>query len=208
MEFLRNWIINIVTIAVFIILFEIIIPSGKIKKIINLISGFIMIIAIINPVLAISNKDINLIQFHLKDSNFLDVNEIQYNSSILKENQVNQMIEVYRKKITEQIGIVVSGIEGMNVNNVDLIINEDYGSEEFGEVKRIYLYLEVGDEKENSDDIKSSDIKKVEKIVINKKSEYLEEIEDENLDLKNKIKSKLNNLFDISDENVVIEILD
>ena len=50
MEYLKEYVINIAILTVIIVLFEIITPSGKIKKIIYLISGFILIIA--SPTLA------------------------------------------------------------------------------------------------------------------------------------------------------------
>ena len=48
MEFLKSWVLNIVMLAIFIALLEIIVPSGKIKKFVNLISGFILILSLIH----------------------------------------------------------------------------------------------------------------------------------------------------------------
>lgn len=56
LEFLRSWIINIVTISLILILFEIIVPSGKIKKIITLVSGFVLLIAVVNPFLQLKKQ--------------------------------------------------------------------------------------------------------------------------------------------------------
>jgi stage III sporulation protein AF len=57
MVFLKEWILNIVTLSIFIILIEILIPSGKIKKVVNLVTGFILVIALINPILSLFKMD-------------------------------------------------------------------------------------------------------------------------------------------------------
>jgi stage III sporulation protein AF len=48
-EFLKSWVLNIATIAILLVLIEILIPSGKTKKLVNLISGFLLLITIIQP---------------------------------------------------------------------------------------------------------------------------------------------------------------
>ena len=42
-EFIKNWVVNTVTIVMLIILIEMLIPSGKMKKIVNLVTGFILV---------------------------------------------------------------------------------------------------------------------------------------------------------------------
>jgi len=46
-DFLRNWVVNIVTLVVFVMLIEMMLPSGKVKKIVNLVTGFILVIGLI-----------------------------------------------------------------------------------------------------------------------------------------------------------------
>jgi len=71
-DFLRNWVVNIVTLVVFVMLIEMMLPSGKVKKIVNLVTGFILVIGLINPVLELFEKEIDLKEFQLAGSNYID----------------------------------------------------------------------------------------------------------------------------------------
>uniref|UniRef100_UPI002B8A507A stage III sporulation protein AF n=1 Tax=Acetivibrio sp. TaxID=1872092 RepID=UPI002B8A507A len=71
-EFLRSWVLNIVTLVVFIMLIEMLIPSGKVRKIVNLVTGFILVIGLINPLLQLFGNGIDLTEFHMAGSNYID----------------------------------------------------------------------------------------------------------------------------------------
>ena len=91
LDFLKDWIINIVTISLILILFEMIIPTGKIKKIINLVSGFILLIVIINPFIELKNQNYRLSETTISDSFYIDKKEVENSSKFLKENQIKQI---------------------------------------------------------------------------------------------------------------------
>ena len=148
-EFIKSWVLNIVMLAIFIVLLEILVPSGKIKKFVNLISGFILIIAIINPVLGLINKDINIDTFFTADSNFIDRTQIEKDSKILNDEQMKQISELYRQKLIKQLEDSSKEVEGVSDASADIIINEDYNSSNFGDIKRAYISLKM-DNRENN----------------------------------------------------------
>lgn len=203
-DFLKNWILNIVTLAIFIVILEILIPTGKTKKFINLVSGFILLIAIINPFIGLLNKGVDLKEFQIVDSNIIDKKEIEENSKILKEEQMQQITEVYRRKVINQIVEGAREIEGVSDVTADVIINEDYKSNSFGEVKRVYLKLRIEDNKKGV-----KPVVKIDRIDIKSGEQNINQDSSKNevsSELKKKIFTKLNKLLDVKEENLVISL--
>jgi stage III sporulation protein AF len=122
-------------------------------------------IALIKPVLGLVNKDIDLRNFHFSESFVMDKKEIQEKSEVLTGKQMKQTAEVYRNKIIRQIEDCVKGVDGIYEVKADVIINEDYKSEKFGDIKRVYLSIKPDEVKD-----KVQPVQKVEKIVVGKNS--------------------------------------
>jgi stage III sporulation protein AF len=201
-EFLKSWVLNIVTLVVFIVLLEILVPNGKIKKFVNLTSGFILIIAIINPLLSVMNRGIDLKSFHLADSNWIDRQEIQKSSQLLEEKQMKQVTEVYRKKIILQIEERAKEASGVKNLKADVILNEDYQSASFGDIKRVYLILG-----EQGNTGKIHPVAKVEKVLVGKgKSPETAEQKEVGIDreVRRKLEESISSLFGLSEEKIVI----
>jgi len=106
------------------------------------------VIGLINPVLELFEKEIDLKEFQLAGSNYIDKKEVMINSEVLEERQIRQITNAYREKIIAQLKSVAKDIKEVKEAEADVIINEDYTSERFGEVKKVYLYLSLEDESE------------------------------------------------------------
>ncbi|OPZ93625.1 MAG: Stage III sporulation protein AF (Spore_III_AF) [Firmicutes bacterium ADurb.Bin419] len=205
-DFLKNWSLNIVTIVIFIVLLEMLLPSGKMKKMINLVSGLILVIVLINPVLGILEKGVDLKTYQMANSNFIDKTEIMVNSEVLKEEQTRQITNVYRNKIIDQLECTIKEVKGVFDVKADVIINEDYSSENFGEVKKVYIALKLGSNDEN-EGVKP--VKKIDKIrVETKKSGESKEKSGAGIDkeLKAHVEDKIEKLLNIHNENIVISL--
>lgn len=199
-EFLKNWVLSISTLVIFIILLEIIIPSGKIKKFVNLVSGFILIIAIINPFLSLFRSGVDLKQFQFSNSNFIDKSEIERDSKILKDNQMKQIVETFRNKIIYQIQECLSDMKEISEVKGDVIINEDYKSATFGEIKRVYVNFKIAN-KEST--IKS--VTKIEKVKIGGDEKKENNIKIDNA-IRNNIETKINKLLGVNKDIIVINV--
>lgn len=208
MEFLKEWCLNIATLVIFIVILEMLLPSGRMKKMINLVSGLVLVIALINPVLGLMQKGIELKAYQMTNSNFIDKKEIMANSQVLKEEQIKQITNLYRNKIINQLEDLIKDIKGVSDVKADVIINEDYSDEKFGEIKRVYLELSLGEDEEKSKRIEP--VKGIDKITIGKgKSLETKEVSDKNVDneLKKQIVSMIENLLNIQKENIVISFV-
>lgn len=209
-EFLKDWVLNIITLVMFIVLIEIIVPTGKIKKFINLISGFILIIAIITPFLNLFTDGIDIREFEISTRNFINKKEIEKKSYILQEKQLKQISGLYRKKIINQLEESAKQVEGVIDAKGDVIINEDYSSNHFGEIKRAYLKIKLDQEEQDA-----GSAVKIEKIKIGvdgdgkaEKDKSMERIREEGKESEviDRVEEKISKLLNIQKENVVVSI--
>ncbi|ACL76259.1 stage III sporulation protein AF [Ruminiclostridium cellulolyticum] len=211
LDFLKSWIINIVTITIILVLFEIIMPSGKIKKIISLIAGFILLIAVINPFLALKNKNFNLGQNVISDSMYIDKNELEASSRLLKDKQMKQVSQVYKKKVITSIQEQAQKVEGVSQAKADIEINEDYSSNKFGEITRVNLQIKRG--KKQSDSVRINSVIPVKKIdislpFVNGKSKKKVEgpTDNENKKITEQVKQTINKSFEIHKDNIIVTV--
>lgn len=200
-EFLKGWVVNIVTLVMFIVLAEILVPSGKIKKFVDLVSGFILIIAIVNPVIGLLHRNVDLKEFQIADGNFIDKKEIEANSRFLKEQHMKQIAELYRQKLIRRLEESARDMEGIVDVKADVLIDEDYKSPNFGEIKRVYLNLRLG-EKEGG--IKA--VARVEKVEIGSDKRDRKENREADDEIKELVEGRISKLFGIQRENVVISL--
>ncbi len=143
LEFLKAWAINIVTIVLFIAMIEILLPRGKMKKYVSLLTSTILMIVIINPIIGLFGQKFDFSLSQMSTARNLDKREIENSSKLLEEEQIKQTIELYRNRITEQISQSAREVEGVKNAQADIIINEDYESANFGEIKRVYIMAVV-----------------------------------------------------------------
>lgn len=199
--FLRDWVVSIVTLVIFLILIEIIVPSGKTRKFVNLVSGFVLMIALINPFLKLSKTDIDLKGFQFSNSNYLSKKDIEEKSKVMNNMQMKQISAVYRENIINQLEEGVKGVKGVSDAKADVIINEDYKSKTFGEVKRVYLFIRP---EENKSTIKP--VKKVEKVSIGGDVKPKEEGVKINSKLESQLKERVIKFLGIERDNIVINL--
>ncbi|HEY8348583.1 MAG TPA: stage III sporulation protein AF [Clostridiales bacterium] len=143
LEFIKNWTANIVVLVLFIVITEMLLPKGKVKKYANLMTGTILIIAIIEPVTGLFGKSFDFTFSQAVTAGSIDKKEIEKAGRMFEEEQVRQTIRLYRNRIIEQIEHQAREVEGVKDAKADVIINEDSSSPSFGEIKRIYIEAEV-----------------------------------------------------------------
>lgn len=168
LEFLKDWVLNIAVIAVLLVFIELLIPSGKTKKFVNLISGFILIITIIQPFLKFLLKGYDLNWLNAIDNSFSVITEVDVTNTEFREEQIKQIVKVYRKRLIEQIIEIAKGVEEVRDAEADVILNEDYNSQRFGEIKRVYVNIVIDNENRQGDlDPIIAPVRKIDEVKIN-----------------------------------------
>lgn len=197
--FLEEWVLNIVLAAVFMVLLEIVAPSGKTRKFVKLIAGFVLIITITRPFIRFLGKNADIGGFHIASTNYLDLKEMENSSSYLNDEQIKQVIALYRKKLISQIEYVAKDISGVSEAEADVIINEDSHSEKFGEIRGAYIKLELDSEKKATD---STVI--VEKVKIDGKKTTNENSDEVDERVKIELEDRIVRLFGVKKENIIV----
>ena len=197
--FLKDWVLNITALVLFLVVIEILMPSGRMKKYCGLVTGVILIIAIINPFLKLFNGNLNLEDIQVSNSNTIDRLEIEKNSKLLKDEEMKQITEVYRKKIIRQLEDNAMKSKGVVEAKGDVIINEDYNSDTFGEVKRAYLEITIAGE---NDEI--SPVVKVDEVNIGKEKQQETSSSEVEPKLRKQLEDNIINLFSLDRENIII----
>lgn len=203
-DFLKGWVINIATVSIFIVLLEMMLPSGKTKKFLNLISGFIIIAVIITPFTGLLGKGTDLRELRIADENIIDRKELESGMNAARKNQMKQIAAVYRQKLARNIEDAACTVKGVSSARADVVINEDPESGDYGEIKRVYLYVGTV---EKSRSVKR--VARVEKVKIGNKTgkgnpgDRGREITDG--DLKGRIEEKLSSMFGIGRDLIVVD---
>ncbi|MBA1337013.1 MAG: hypothetical protein HPY66_3449 [Firmicutes bacterium] len=160
MDFLRQWIINIVATMIFVSFIEIIMPESSMRKYIRLVVGLLVMIVIINPLLNLAAGEFDMGDRILGMASAINIQDTRHQVENIEEGQRESIILVYRNRLEEQIARQV--IEENLADNViaEVDIEEDFKSERFGTIKGIRVF--VHDKGDNYDGIKKIGIDKVE----------------------------------------------
>ena len=199
-SFLREWILQIVSMFVFVSLLEIVLPNGQMKKYIDMIIGLLIIIVIINPFINLIFKDIDIERNILT---FPQINDnAQVNNDILKLQQ-DQMKNAYTFKVQGDIMKIIEEKTNYKVLNAVVETIDELEDEDFGMVTKVYLDV---DEKQDlqSDDKQGVNIKNVENISVNvNNSPKIDE--DKYSDFSN-IKKIISEKYGVADDNIYISL--
>lgn len=140
MEVIKNWVVTIMSVIIFITFVEIIIPSGKSKKYINVVVGLLIIVVILNPLLHIFREGVNFSDTVVQASNQIEyvttvnrVENMQYHQEAL-------VLEIYKNNLASQMKNRIEKTTPYIVKNIELDIEKE--SKDFGLIKGVELYLE------------------------------------------------------------------
>lgn len=139
MELVRNWIITIVSVIIFVTFIEIIIPDGKSKKYINVVIGLLIIVVILSPLLHIFREGINLSDTVVQASNDLESFTTKSRVENIQYHQEELVLEIYRKNLEDQMINRIERTTEFIVGSISLDINTK--SDNFGTIDNIEIYL-------------------------------------------------------------------
>lgn len=154
MLIIKSWIGNICAALIFLTAVELILPDNSLKKYSKLVLGLILMIVVINPLLAILNKNINpesLIERYMSS---------EYTGHTQKEYKLKN-VEVTEKKFNENLKLTLGEI-----------LKEEFNDYKFNiEVTSVYNEKkEVMEIKQINIGYSDKSISSIEKIKINGKS--------------------------------------
>ena len=195
-EFLTLWIKDIAIIFVLISIIEIVLPNNNMKRYIDMIIGFLIIIVIINPFVKLFHKDFNIDKEIFQKTG--EQIKFEYMDNLdLALTQEEQVKEVYIGKIEDEITDLIHQTTNYRVENMNVSIYED--NIQYGNIKDIELILKKDENEEEPKNLIT--VSSIEEISIGEKKESstaLIELDDEG------IKNLISKNHSISKENIKI----
>lgn len=203
-EMIKSWVINIAALVMLIVLVEMLVPSGKLKKMVSLVTGFILIIAIITPILGFLKKGGELKDLQVSQSAFLDQKEMEVSADKLSKKQSAIIVSTYKSKLKKDVEANLTAIGKFSDVKADIMVEENSESKEFGMIRKISVNLkEKKNEKGQNEVMPVIAIKRV-NIGGSTKNETAQK-DGISEDVKKEVQNKLAKLYGINPEQIQVD---
>lgn len=185
LEFLKKWIISVVTMVIFMALIDLILPENNIKKYARFVTGLLVIVTILNPVFKLFAGNESIETYITQYSDAFDTNSSYTNTKETQSSVEEKTREVFKENLKKEIESKIKNQTGENYTVVSIDVELDSTSSSYGTISSIELKK-----------LKDSTIEPINKISIGKRESLEKGIEDD------KVKKLLLNEFNIKSSNV------
>ena len=141
MDFLRTWIINIITVVMIAAFADMLIPEGSFKKYTKVIVGLIIMVIIIQPLVVLSRQEVLLHRLTFETSHYIDRMSVIEASSQIEQAQAQQIVTAYQSQLTVQIQQRVQNISQDYDVRVKVDTDGNINSSGFGAIRYIEVTL-------------------------------------------------------------------
>lgn len=193
-EILRSWVINIVLIMFFLILLENLLPNSELKKYVKIISGLVLIIVIIRPVVVSMRSDVFLADKCFKHLNEYSKYSITDDANFIKA-QKDQIKATYTEMIRKSIEKYIVKNSEYSPECIKVGIITDENSESNYKVEKLDIVLNKGVKKDANTDISIKQVS-IKKISVSDQKSENKRFENEELT------GKLSESYGVSADNI------
>lgn len=148
MEGIKSWVVNIAAVAILMILLDLLMPEGRLRKFTQLLAGFILMFVMINPVLGLFGKGVTASFAGWADETFLLNSQVKNMTGNLQDQRNKQTLELYRSMLLSDIQNRLQSHEQVEKAEVDLVIHENGESDKYGQIRRLYIKLTLQDKRD------------------------------------------------------------
>jgi len=145
MEEIKGWVLNIAAVSVLMVILDLLAPEGGIRKFTRLLAGFVLLVIMINPVLQIFGTGVQDIFAGWDTETFLWNSQVRTISGNIREEQAKQTLQLYRQMLLSDIRGRLENHKLLEKAEVDVVLNENYQSEKFGQIRKLYINLMFGE---------------------------------------------------------------
>ena len=208
-DFLRNWIINITVVIIFIMFLDTIIPNSSMKRYINVIVGLMIIVVVIKPFVLIKEYADNFNMNIIETTSYIEQSGSGADSTEIIKFQRQKAVEIFENNIKKRVEKIVDKSVNSEFEEVsiDLELDKDFESNRFGEIKSIKVSISKSSKKVLEVDrvrIMVNEGMEVNKNVINKdKVEY----NLNNSKIRSDIRNGISEALEINESIVSVQVL-
>jgi len=142
-DFLRNWIVNITVIIIFIMFLDTVMPNDSLKRYVKVIIGLLIIISVIKPFVLVKDYAKGFDREFLETINYVENNRSTVNSEKISKYQMQKAVEIFEGNLKNQIIKIVKRNIKPELKNVtvDLEVERNFEREDFGNIKSVTISL-------------------------------------------------------------------
>lgn len=207
MTFIREWVITIVSVIIFVTFIEILIPNSNYKRYINVVIGFLLMIVILTPLTKLISGQIDFEEEILKISNQLELSTAQNRINNIQYSNDEAVITLYKSEISKQIKNHIEYNTRYVTDTILIEVEDDNNnSTQFGLIKNLNITL-----KEKTENVEPIS-KTIEPVQINVSlgGKNNNTVEVNSILINNGedlIKEDISNLYNVSEDDINIYIL-
>jgi len=200
-----SWVKNIIIFLVLTTIVTNLLGKSNYKKYIKLITGIILVILVISPLLKLFHLDDTLDFYFSENVLFAETEDINGKLIDMEQGQMSTIFKEYKEKIAAQVGNLLE-VQDLYIVSITITVDEDETSKELGNLKAMDITASYVRQNTNtsSSEIDKIDIEKIEISDKNKseavpKKEYLSPSEIN-------VKNLLSDFYNMNSDNINISI--
>ncbi|ABR48650.1 Sporulation stage III, protein AF [Alkaliphilus metalliredigens QYMF] len=191
MEMIREWVVTILSVIIFVTFIEILIPNSNYKRYVNVVIGLLVMVIILSPLNKLIRGDVDMTESMLETSQKIEHLTMEKRLDSYEAHQSEMIIGVYEDNLKKQIKMRIEDRMDYRVASIDLDI-EVKDQANLGHINEISLTLhsqanevienanielvkvsvQISEKNNNTQDIKSISISNEEEDVIRELSDY------------------------------------
>ncbi|HHU70884.1 MAG TPA: stage III sporulation protein AF [Clostridiales bacterium] len=203
MDRIYEWIRSIVIYMILNTIIMNLIGKSSYKKYISVISGMILMLIIITPVLEIMNIE-DTIDLHIASNN-VSMEAANFKNSLRKmeEKQIDEIFAEYKEKIWKDIETMLQEDE-LKLADISIEINRDENSPNFGYINKMNIKMKKEEVNNKKDDVLNIKRIEIDPISFSKNRKNDEANPPSAIEIR--IKNKLSDFYNIKGDNINISI--
>ncbi|MGV8145058.1 MAG: stage III sporulation protein AF [Alkaliphilus sp.] len=208
MEMIREWIITIISVIVFITFIEMLLPNSDNRRYINVVIGLLIISIVLKPISSVLSNEILFDETFLRVSSEIDKKTMANRLESVDFNQKENVLSIYKNELKRQMKSKIESQFSIVVREIKLDIEKE-DKEKFGMLNKIILILEEQKKMKSEDRILTN----IEEIKVSVSITVAEKNNDNIIDEKSivinkkskEIKNILSNFYKISKDDITIK---
>lgn len=213
-EWLREWIQNIIVIVLLATFADLLLPNSNMQKYAKMVFGLLVILTIISPVLSVfdqfsTNKFMQQLEqeLNVKETNAIQMDQIKSNQEKAYREKIVQQVE---QAMTEQLQLLLAKKLHLHLKNISLTVNIVGGEWNIANIA-----LTVGKSQENKQaDVSSNEIETVKVVSIqldqngnnNKKKHHNDKDQEEPGQIEKQVMELIKEEWGIAEEKITVKV--
>jgi stage III sporulation protein AF len=176
MEFIKEWVTNIILFVLFATMIDMLLPSSKFQKYTKMVTGLLLIAIILTPIFNLLTQDFEGTMTRISNLEISSGNRIN-NSIDLQKNEIQASQDAYILKqmavqLKEDANEELMDQYGLAITNIDLVVDAENQQSFPQNLKKVVLQLEQPEKTDEAVEVvKSVEINTQQPLPIQKENE-------------------------------------